>query len=314
MALPDPVTRKEMYLNKAATGSGRIPPEPVTREEMYLEAIAEGGGGGGNNDLLVVKVTSDGATTYTFSHTPAEVYSWITANKPAIAIMNGVIGKVYLGDTTNVICAIPRFRSLVAGSDQLPWSEGITFSGQYNGVEWGINPYLRIFGADEVLSDDISRDDRALIYSTDDDMPLYQTINKCYAFDGALYQLVGGAMSAANPEAALSTVFDSTAPEFGDLIQIIGRIYDSFGGRYRGIMLQGIADQDNRDVWLVKNVTRSDRRTDITADACFTTFSNSSPSSVSMITLAIAELRNASQEPEKVAVTAICKTINTTIV
>lgn len=49
MALPDPVTRKEMYLNKAATGSGSVPPEPVTREEMYLAAIAEGGGGGGSD-------------------------------------------------------------------------------------------------------------------------------------------------------------------------------------------------------------------------------------------------------------------------
>lgn len=45
--LPEPVTREEMYLNKAATGSGSIPSEPITREEMYLEALAQGGGGGG---------------------------------------------------------------------------------------------------------------------------------------------------------------------------------------------------------------------------------------------------------------------------
>lgn len=44
MSLPEPVTRKEQYLNSIATGnnSGK-PGYPVTREEMYLDAIAEGG-------------------------------------------------------------------------------------------------------------------------------------------------------------------------------------------------------------------------------------------------------------------------------
>lgn len=51
MSLPDPVTRKEMYLSKAAGGSGSVPPEPVTREEMYLNAIASGGGSGGASSL-----------------------------------------------------------------------------------------------------------------------------------------------------------------------------------------------------------------------------------------------------------------------
>lgn len=50
--LPEPVTRAEMYLNKAATGSGDIPDEPITREEMYLEALAQGGGGGGGGGVL----------------------------------------------------------------------------------------------------------------------------------------------------------------------------------------------------------------------------------------------------------------------
>lgn len=60
MALPDPVTRKEMYLSKAASGSGNVPPEPVTREEMYLAEIAKGGGSGGATslkDLSDVKIT-----------------------------------------------------------------------------------------------------------------------------------------------------------------------------------------------------------------------------------------------------------------
>lgn len=273
------------------------------------------GGGSDSSELMVVKIASaDIESEYTFSHTPTEVYNWLTANKPAIAIMNGIIGKVYLGGNSSVICAIPRFWSLAGGGDQTTWSEGVTFSGQYNGVEWGINPYLRIIGADEILSENGSRDNYAIIYSDVDGMPYYQSINKHYEFNGALYQLVSGAMLAANPEAAVSTVFESTAPEFDILTQIIEKIYESFVGRCRGVMLQGVADQDNRDSWLVKNVTGDNSGIYITADACFTSFSNSSPSSVSMITLTIAELRNASQEPEKIATTVICKTINTTVV
>lgn len=56
MSLPDPVTRKEMYLNKAATGSGSVPPEPVTREEMYLAEIANGGGASSLADLSDVEL------------------------------------------------------------------------------------------------------------------------------------------------------------------------------------------------------------------------------------------------------------------
>jgi hypothetical protein len=41
--LPDPETRKEMFLASAA-GMAVETPEPVTREEMYLDAIANGGG------------------------------------------------------------------------------------------------------------------------------------------------------------------------------------------------------------------------------------------------------------------------------
>ena len=292
--------------------------------EISLETLAiakkytdehSGGSSGDDNDLLVVKITedtSDGATTYTFSHTPAEVYSWITANKPAIAVMNGVIGKVYLGAYSDVICAIPKHPAIYNGGAAIRGTDGLTATGFGNGTEWSTGYSPLIFGADEVLSGGTG--EYAIIWDGRDGAPQYQQINKNYTFGGALYQLVSGAMLAANPEAALSTVFESTAPEFNELIDVIGSIYDAFVTNGRGIMFQGIVDRDNHDSWLVKNVAAYDSGIDITADACFTTFSNSSPSSVSMITLTIAELRNASQEPEKVAVTAICKTINTTVV
>lgn len=45
--LPEPKSRKESYLAKAAGMDVSIPEEPESRLEQYLEAIAENGGGGG---------------------------------------------------------------------------------------------------------------------------------------------------------------------------------------------------------------------------------------------------------------------------
>lgn len=45
--LPEPKSRKESYLAKAAGMDTTIPENPESREEQYLAAIAEGGGGGG---------------------------------------------------------------------------------------------------------------------------------------------------------------------------------------------------------------------------------------------------------------------------
>ena len=53
--LPEPKSRKESYLAKAAGMDVTVPEAPESREEQYLAAIAEGGGGGGGtsnfNDL-----------------------------------------------------------------------------------------------------------------------------------------------------------------------------------------------------------------------------------------------------------------------
>lgn len=77
--LPEPVTREEMYLNKAATGSGSIPSEPITREEMYLEALAQGGGGGGG-DVSVVPLTVTDNGVYTAPS--GKAYSPVTVSIP----------------------------------------------------------------------------------------------------------------------------------------------------------------------------------------------------------------------------------------
>lgn len=53
MAIPaEPLTREETYLAKAAGQSVNLP-DPVTRREMYLKAIAENAGGGGGASITV---------------------------------------------------------------------------------------------------------------------------------------------------------------------------------------------------------------------------------------------------------------------
>lgn len=49
--LPDPESRVESYLAKAAGEDVTIPEKPLSRLEQYLDAIAEGGGGGGTSDF-----------------------------------------------------------------------------------------------------------------------------------------------------------------------------------------------------------------------------------------------------------------------
>ena len=49
--LPEPESRKESYLAKAAGMTVETLPTPASREELYLNAIAQGGGGGGTSDF-----------------------------------------------------------------------------------------------------------------------------------------------------------------------------------------------------------------------------------------------------------------------
>lgn len=67
----DPVTRKEMFLAKAA-GQNVTTPVPITREEMFLEKIAENGGASSWNDLKdkpfgaeIVVIVPETTLTYT---------------------------------------------------------------------------------------------------------------------------------------------------------------------------------------------------------------------------------------------------------
>ena len=108
---------------------------------------------GSRSDLLVVKITEGSSaheTTYVFSHTPAEVYEWITANKPAIAIMNGVIGKVYLGTGIDagvgVICAIPKYDGYnIFGDIWRDRSGGLIAVGSENGTEWSTDFFIGVY-------------------------------------------------------------------------------------------------------------------------------------------------------------------------
>lgn len=52
MSLPDPKTRREVYLNSIANGES-VDLTPRTREEVYLDAIANNGGGSGGGTTVV---------------------------------------------------------------------------------------------------------------------------------------------------------------------------------------------------------------------------------------------------------------------
>lgn len=52
MSLPDPKTRREVYLNSIANGES-VDLTPHTREEVYLDAIANNGGGSGGGTTVV---------------------------------------------------------------------------------------------------------------------------------------------------------------------------------------------------------------------------------------------------------------------
>lgn len=60
--LPNPESRKETYLAKAAGMTVEELPTPASREELYLNAIAEGGGGGGGTSYTAgdgIDITND---------------------------------------------------------------------------------------------------------------------------------------------------------------------------------------------------------------------------------------------------------------
>lgn len=65
----EPITRKEMFLAKAAGEYNGDLPEPITREEHYLDEIAKGGGSGDaytkaeTDALLAEKADVDDLTT-----------------------------------------------------------------------------------------------------------------------------------------------------------------------------------------------------------------------------------------------------------
>ena len=71
--LPEPKSRKESYLAKAAGMDVTIPEAPESRTEQYLAAIAEGGGGGGTSDFdeLTNRPKYNGTTMTSSTDIPA---------------------------------------------------------------------------------------------------------------------------------------------------------------------------------------------------------------------------------------------------
>ena len=85
--LPEPKSRKESYLAKAAGMDTTIPEKPESREEQYLEAIAEGGGGGGS-DINVVQTTGTSTTDVMSQDATTKMIYPDIANYPTRIVIN----------------------------------------------------------------------------------------------------------------------------------------------------------------------------------------------------------------------------------
>lgn len=85
--LPEPESRKEAYLAKAAGVSVEELPTPASREELYLNAIANGGGGGGGSVTVVQTIGT--STTDVMSQDATTQMVFEDANSNRIKIGNG---------------------------------------------------------------------------------------------------------------------------------------------------------------------------------------------------------------------------------
>ena len=163
MNLPEPITRKEIYL-KAITengggggGGGSVDlPEPVTREEIFLKAIADnGGGGGGTTDyeqltnkpkVNGVELSGDKSASQlglqsalTFDDTPTE-----GSNNPVksggIFDKSSDLASILLAPNAGAHNAIYRGKSLGSEvtAEQYAAIDAGTFEGLYIGDYWTI--------------------------------------------------------------------------------------------------------------------------------------------------------------------------------
>ena len=85
--LPEPESRKEAYLAKAAGVSVEELPTPASREELYLNAIANGGGGGGGSVTVVQTIGT--STTDVMSQDATTKMVFENAKDARIKIGNG---------------------------------------------------------------------------------------------------------------------------------------------------------------------------------------------------------------------------------
>lgn len=97
MALPNPITRKEEYLNAIAGGAQEYPATPITREEAYLDAIAKGGGGGGGSIHVektnIASMSGLGALpSFTVSGETATFSAGELPSKETVSVVTNVTG------------------------------------------------------------------------------------------------------------------------------------------------------------------------------------------------------------------------------
>lgn len=110
--LPEPASRKEQFLAKAAGENVELP-TPASREELYLNAIAEGGGGGGTTYTAGdgITITDDTISVDLAQATGDSTKKVMSQNAVTEALatagdsvyLNGNKSAIYIGDSSTTL-------------------------------------------------------------------------------------------------------------------------------------------------------------------------------------------------------------------
>lgn len=144
--LPEPKSRKESYLAKAAGMDVTIPEKPESRLEQYLDAIAEGGGGGGGgtsdfNDLNNrPKYNGTAMTGETDIPIAPTVVQTTGTSQTDVMSQNAVTSMIFRDPSTTQLVQIGKNAnagSYTSNSGRIAIGNGATSTGHRNNIAIG---------------------------------------------------------------------------------------------------------------------------------------------------------------------------------
>lgn len=128
--LPEPKSRKEVFLAKAAGEDISTLPTPESREELFLNAIATNGGSGGGSSIKIL-------TSADYDYDPNN-----TGTNTAIALWRLPAGIYQVNSTTTDVYGGDSPMWHLAGIGDVVWIQfGEAMPATINGVSTTVRPY-----------------------------------------------------------------------------------------------------------------------------------------------------------------------------